>query len=58
MTIFETRAVRGRGVRNPQLDTQIRPLHICPSDVDALVHFLVALNGEGFLDRAPAVFPK
>src|SRR3954463_13636233 len=46
------------GVRNPQLDTQIRPLHLSAGDIDALVDFLLALNGEGFMDRAPTVFPK
>ena len=46
------------GVRNPHLDTQIRPLDISPGDVDALVDFLGALNGEGFMDRAPTVFPQ
>jgi len=46
------------GVRNPHLDTQIRPLQISRDDVDALVAFLGALNGEGFMDCAPATFPK
>jgi cytochrome c peroxidase len=46
------------GVRNPNLDTQIRPFDISPGDVDALVDFLRALDGEGFRDRAPTVFPK
>jgi len=46
------------GVRNPHLDTQIRPLDISASDVDALVDFLGALNGEGFMDCAPPAFPK
>src|SRR3954451_18277580 len=46
------------GVRNPHLDTQIRPLRLSPDDIDALVDFLVALNGEGFIDRGPTVFPK
>src|SRR3954453_6862584 len=46
------------GVPNPHLDTQIRPLHISHGDIDALVDFLVALNGEGFVDRGPMVFPK
>ena len=45
-------------VRNPHLDTQIRPLHLSPGDVDALVDFLGALNGEGFMDRPPTAFPK
>src|SRR4051812_36174648 len=46
------------GVRNPHLDTQIRPLHLSPGDIDALVDFLIALNGEGFIDRGPTVFPE
>jgi len=46
------------GVRNPNLDLQIRPFDISPADIDALVEFLGALNGEGFRDRAPTVFPK
>jgi cytochrome c peroxidase len=46
------------GVRNPHLDTQIRPLYLSCGDIDALVDFLGALNGEGLMDRAPAAFPK
>jgi cytochrome c peroxidase len=46
------------GVRNPHLDTQIRPFDISPGDVDALVDFLGSLNGEGFMDPGPTVFPK
>src|SRR3954470_19463089 len=46
------------GIRNPHLDTQIRPLDISPRDVDALVDFLGGLNGEGFMDCAPTAFPK
>src|SRR4051812_5017938 len=46
------------GNRNPHLDPQIRPLHLSTGDIDALLDFLVALNGEGFIDRGPTVFPK
>jgi cytochrome c peroxidase len=46
------------GVKNPHLDTQIRPLRLSSTDVDALVAFLEALNGEGFIDRVPSAFPK
>jgi cytochrome c peroxidase len=49
--------VRG-GVRNPHLDTQVRPLRLSRGDIDALVDFLEALNGEGFFDRAPTAFPQ
>ena len=41
------------GIRNPYLDTQVRPLHLSAADIDALVTFLEALNGEGFMDRTP-----
>jgi cytochrome c peroxidase len=46
------------GVQNPNLDPQIRPLRLSSTDIDALVDFLEALNGEGFRDRAPSAFPK
>ena len=46
------------GVRNPHLDTQLRPLTLSSGDIDALVDFLGALNGEGFMDRAPTAFPQ
>jgi cytochrome c peroxidase len=46
------------GVQNPSLDTQIRPLRLSSTDIDALVDFLEALNGEGFMDRGPSAFPK
>jgi cytochrome c peroxidase len=49
--------VRG-GVPNPHLDTQIRPLHLSDADIDSLVDFLEALNGEGFFDRPPTAFPR
>jgi hypothetical protein len=42
----------------PHLDTQVRPLRLSGGDIDALVDFLEALNGEGFLDRAPTAFPQ
>ena len=38
------------GVRNPHLDTQLRPLKLSPGDIDALIDFLQALNGESFID--------
>jgi cytochrome c peroxidase len=46
------------GTQNPHLDTQVRTLDLSPDDIDALVDFLEALNGEGFFDRAPAAFPQ
>jgi len=46
------------GVRNPHIDPQIRPVHLAPADIDALVDFLESLNGEGFMDRAPTAFPQ
>jgi cytochrome c peroxidase len=46
------------GNPNPGLSARIRPLHLTPSDVDALVLFLQSLNGEGYADRAPHSFPQ
>ena len=46
------------GIQNPHLDTQIRPLRLSSTDIEALVAFLEALNGEGFIDRVPSAFPK
>ena len=33
-------------------------LELCPKDVDALVAFMEALDGEGYQDKAPAIFPR
>ena len=46
------------GTPNPGLSKRIRPLRLTPQDVDALVAFLQALDGEGYQDRAPKHFPR
>ena len=46
------------GAPNPHLSGRIRPLGLTPQDVDALVAFLEALNGEGYQDQAPRKFPR
>lgn len=46
------------GIRNPHIDTQIRPLQLSNGEIDALVAFLQSLDGEGFMDRAPTAFPE
>jgi cytochrome c peroxidase len=46
------------GVANPHLSGRIRPLGLAPQDVDALVAFLRALDGEGYQDRSPRFFPR
>jgi len=46
------------GAANPNLSGRIRPLRLTPQDVDALVAFLRALDGEGYQDRSPMVFPR
>ncbi len=48
--------VRG-GNRNPWLDEAMRPLDLSGAEVDALVAFLSALEGEGYQDVEPASFP-
>jgi cytochrome c peroxidase len=46
------------GVPNPWLSTDVKPLKLTPREVDALVAFLKALDGEGFLDEPPRTFPR
>ncbi len=45
------------GNRNPWLDEAMRPLDLSGAEVDALVAFLSALEGEGYQDVEPATFP-
>jgi cytochrome c peroxidase len=46
------------GVKNPWLSPDVKPLHLSSREVDALVAFLQALDGEGFEDVAPLSFPR
>jgi cytochrome c peroxidase len=46
------------GNHNPGLSARIRPLHLTASQIDSVVAFLRALNGEGYEDRAPRSFPQ
>jgi cytochrome c peroxidase len=46
------------GQANPHLSPKIRPLDLSEDEVDALVAFLGALDGEGYQDTAPAAFPE
>jgi cytochrome c peroxidase len=46
------------GERNPYLDPKITPLHLTAAEVDALVAFMRALDGEGYMDAPPARFPE
>ena len=46
------------GIPNPNLDVRIEPLGLTDAEIDALVAFLGALEGEGYLDTAPVAFPE
>ena len=46
------------GDANPYLDPRIRPLHLTASEIDALLAFLEALEGEGYADTPPTAFPQ
>src|SRR5262249_5241815 len=46
------------GNPNPTLDPKIRPLKLTDDEVNALVGFMEALNGNGYQDKAPAAFPQ
>ena len=46
------------GNKSPTLDPKIQPLKLTDADIDALVAFMQALDGEGYMDTAPATFPQ
>lgn len=58
-TLRETVELYNRGGEaNPWLSPKVKPLHLDDGEVDALVAFLEALNGEGYHDEPPRVFPE
>src|SRR4051812_1883214 len=58
-TLREVVEYYNRGARpNPYLSAFIRPLGLTAEEVDALVAFLEALNGEGWRDHGPTRFPE
>ena len=46
------------GVKNPWLDPKVKPLGLTAAEIDALVEFMKALEGEGYQDTPPASFPQ
>jgi cytochrome c peroxidase len=48
----------GGGVENPWRSERLRVVRFAPGEVDDLVAFLEALDGEGFLDEPPRAFPR
>lgn len=46
------------GIPNPSQSQRISPLGLTGEEVDSLVAFLEALNGEGYQDQPPRHFPK
>lgn len=46
------------GTPNPGKSGRIGPLGLPPEEIDALVAFLQALNGEGYQDQRPRYFPQ
>ena len=46
------------GTPNPWLSPKVKPLNLAADEVDALVKFMEALNGEGYMDRTPKMFPQ
>lgn len=46
------------GIDNPWLSPKVRPLDLTEEEVDALVAFMRALEGEGYQDTAPEAFPQ
>jgi len=46
------------GVPSPNLDPEMARTDFMPCEVDSLVAFLEALDGTGFADQAPTLFPQ
>jgi cytochrome c peroxidase len=46
------------GVKNPWLDPKVTPLGLSEAEIDALVAFMQALEGEGYQDMPPSSFPQ
>jgi cytochrome c peroxidase len=46
------------GIPNPWLSELSKPIPLSPGEVDDLVAFLEALDGEGFADATPRSFPR
>ena len=46
------------GEKNPALDPKIQKLGLTDPEIDALVAFMRALDGEGYQDTAPTAFPE
>lgn len=46
------------GVANPNLDVRVEPLGLSEQEIEDLVAFLEALEGEGYQDTPPTVFPR
>ena len=58
-TLQETVELYNRGGNaNPALSPKIEPLGLSDAEMDAIVAFMEALDGEGYADAAPAVFPQ
>ncbi len=46
------------GNPNPQLDLKIKPLDLTDEEINEIVAFMAALDGEGYQDTAPSSFPQ
>jgi cytochrome c peroxidase len=46
------------GIANPHLSPKMQPLNLTDDEVGALVAFMEALEGEGYQDVAPEMFPQ
>ncbi|TDI47292.1 MAG: hypothetical protein E2P02_03445 [Acidobacteria bacterium] len=55
---IEELADKGRGEPNPHLDPKIQPLDLTEEEIDALVAMMESLEGEGYLDTPPTMFPQ
>ncbi len=46
------------GLANPSLSPKMEVLNLTEEEIDAVIAFLGALEGEGYMDSAPELFPR
>ncbi|MBM3264676.1 MAG: cytochrome-c peroxidase [candidate division Zixibacteria bacterium] len=46
------------GITNPYLSPELKPLYLTGAEIDALCHFLEALDGGNVRDTGPSAFPE
>lgn len=46
------------GIPNPALSPKMEPLDLTEEEIEAIIAFMGALEGEGYMDTPPELFPQ